>query len=190
MSFWNLSDGEKAKSETEFDAGGGNMEPIPAGTNALSMIDEVKWDKTKNGDEFVSIRWSVMKPEEYLNRKVFQKIWCKDLDPNAKDNDKALKKRDKAIRMLAAIDANAGGKLMKNGREPDDDDLQSALTGKLMIISLQQWKMKSETGEDMIGNWVSAVSAKGSKDVKAGTPSQKTSAPSASQDLDDDEIPF
>lgn len=201
MSFWNLSTGEQVEATTEFESGGGNMEPMPAGTTTLSVIDEAKWDSKGEGYdkvEFVSVRWSVMKPEQYQNRKVFQKLWVKDGDPNVKDLDKSAKKKDKAIRMLSAIDQNAGGKLMAAGREPTDDDLQSALVGKAMMTSLQVWEM-TNNGETASGNWVAAVSAKGSKEPKAGEVKGSSGGGSGGttqqsdggsiRDLDD-EIPF
>jgi hypothetical protein len=39
MSFWNLSDNSNAADTGgEFEAGGGNMEPIPAGTTVLAAM--------------------------------------------------------------------------------------------------------------------------------------------------------
>ncbi len=188
MSFWNTSDGKEVEQNTEFDAGGGNMEPIPSGTNALAVIDEAKWDN-KDDNEFISIRWSVMKPEEFQNRKIFQKVWCKDFDPNAK---KPENKKDKALRMLSAIDANAGGKLRASGVEPTDDLLQSALVGKAMVVSVQRWDIQ-DGAETISGNWISAVAAKGEREVKAGVEKSKPqSAPQTQPAPDDDfdSIPF
>lgn len=193
MSFWNLSDGKQAEQQTEFESGGGNFDPIPAGTNCLAIIDEAKWDAKGEGydrAEFISIRWSVMKPEEYQNRKVFQKLWVKDLDPSGKDREKQIKKKDKAIRMLAAIDTNAGGKLMAAGIEPTDDLLQSALVGKAMVISLQVWEM-TNNGEKASGNWIAAVAAKGDREIKKGEEKAKSQASgSVNTDLDGDDVPF
>src|SRR5690606_32187086 len=87
-------------------------------------------------------------PEAYKNRVVFQKIRVLDDDPA---------KADKAKRMLAAIDANAGGKLVRLDRAPDDSDLALALTGKMMAIKLQVWEMTGDDGQERRGNWVSAV---------------------------------
>lgn len=196
MSFWNLSTGEQAEKTTEFESGGGNFDPIPANTNTLSIIDEAKWDAKGEGydrAEFISIRWSVMKPEEYQNRKIFQKLWVKDLDPNVRDREKAIKKKDKALKMLAAIDTNAGGKLMAAGVEPTDDLLQSALVGKAMITSLQVWEM-TNNGETASGNWVAAVAAKGDREIKKGEEKPKeqaqTSGGVGGGVALDDEIPF
>ena len=102
MSFWNLSDGGDASqdAQTEYEIPSGNLDPIPDGSSVLAMIDEAKWD-SKNDADYISLRWSVLSPDEYKNRKVFQKLWVTDDDPMAKDEAKAAKKRDKAPRTLA-----------------------------------------------------------------------------------------
>jgi hypothetical protein len=191
MSFWNTSEGENLTQDTsgEYDAGGG-MDPIPNNTDVLAAIDEIKIDE-KDGAKYVSARWSVMKPEAFINRKVFQKIWCMDHDPNAKDHDKAVKKTDKAKRMLVAIDHNAGGKLVASGKMPTDDLLQMHLMNTPMVIKVMTWEMKGDDGSMNSGNWVAAVADK-SKPVSEVTASPKPSTPSAgggSQEMDD-EIPF
>ena len=160
--FWNLSDGEDASTSTngEFDAGGGNMEPIPPETSVLAAIDEAKWDKDQQGNRFISLRWTVLAPEEYDNRKVFQKLWVLDADPRAKA-DKVAAKRDKAKRMLAAIDTNAGGKLLAKPVMPTDEALTLHLTNKPMVVKVMLWSMRdSQTGEMMRGNWIGAVAPK------------------------------
>lgn len=160
MSFWNIEE----PATGEFEVGGGEMKPIPADTSCLATIDEAKWSDDRNGNRFVSLRWSVLQPAEYKNRKIYQKLWVTDADPKAKDADK---KRDKAKRMLAAIDFNAGGKLKAAGVEPTDDSLGIALINKPMIIKVMEWKITDEvTGEIKSGNWIGAVSAR-----------SKTSAP-------------
>ena len=160
MSFWNTSDGEDIKSNAtgEFDAGGGNMGVIPSETSVLACIDEAKWDRTLQGGEFISLRWTVLAPDEYKNRKIFQKLWVTDDDPRAKDPDK---KRDKAKRMLAAIDTNAGGKLMSKPGIPSDEALTFCLTNKPMVVKVMVWEMRNpSTGEMGQGNWVGAVAPK------------------------------
>mgnify|MGYP005988194959 CR=1 FL=1 len=193
MSFWNTSEGESvADTGTEFDAGGGNMEPIPNNTDVMAAIDEAKWDN-KDGNEYISLRWSVLKPEAYINRKVFQKLWVKDLDPSAaeRDHGKAVKKTDKAKRMLSAIDANAGGKLVASGQMPDNDALQMHLMNKPMVIKCMVWEMTGSDGQAASGNWIAAVSPKGGKEIKevAATPKPKPQQNNSSND-DMDSIPF
>lgn len=149
MSFWNLSDNTQITEEEKagtFESGGGYFEPIPAGTQLKACIDDAAWDDHEDDEGkrhfYISLTWSVL-AGEHENRKVFQKVRVRDNDP---------KKRDKALRMLAAIDANAGGKLMESGAEPDDNALQSSLVNKPMIIKVDVWEMN-----DRKGNWVQKV---------------------------------
>ena len=200
MSFWNTSDGgNAAKTGTEYEMPGGNMEPIPEGSSVLAIVDEAKWDKTVNGDEYVSLRWSVLAPEGFKNRKVFQKLWVTDHDPNAKDTAKAVAKTDKARKMLAAIDANAGGKLTAKDAKPTTDDLVMALSNKPMVITLGLWEVSDSRGSAS-GNWVMAVAPK-TKELKVGERKAAT-RPAPKNDgfggaasgsggyVMDDEIPF
>ena len=194
MSFWDLSDGASAATTgTEYEIEGGNMAPIPAESSVLAMPDEAKWDRKDTGERYISLRWTVLSPDEYKNRKIFHKLWVTDLDPQAKDNAKAIAKRDKARKMLAAIDANAGGKLAMKAGEPTDDDLAMALLNKPMIVKVMIWSMPdTRNGGFMEGNWVAAVSPKAKGiDVKPATarPAQASQGGSKRADLDD-EIPF
>lgn len=200
-SFWNLSDGTDATKETsgEFDAGGGRIEVIPDNTSVLAVIDEAKWDRTPDQDRFISLRWSVLAPEEFKNRKIFQKLWVLDDEPRAKD---PAKKRDKAKRMLAAIDMNAGGKLLAKGEMPTDESLTSCLTNKPMVIRVMVWEMPDRNGGIAQGNWVGAVSPKtapqsSAEDIarnqaamaKRPAPQGGSTGGGMRRDLDDD-IPF
>lgn len=210
MSFWDLSTGETAANTgTEYEVPSGNIEPIPAGSSVLAMIDEIKWDRKLSGEEFISARWTVLAPEEYKNRKVFHKLWVTDADPGAKDEAAAKNKRDKARKMLAAIDANAGGKLTAKPGIPTTDDLVMALTNKPMVCTIMTWSMPdTRNGGMMHGNWVSAVASKASKDIHIAEakplPSGGSGMASGSRDdfgaggaggsyrspVMDDEIPF
>jgi hypothetical protein len=192
MSFWNTSSGEDAaKTGGEYEVAT-SMEPIPEGSSVLAMIDEAKWDQTANADEYVSLRWNVLAPEQFKNRKVFQKLWVTDHDPNAKDSTKAIAKTDKARKMLAAIDANAGGKLTAKDARPTTDDLTMALCDKPMVITLGVWE-SNQGGNG--GNWVMAVAPK-SKELKVGTakaaskPKAQAGSGGASSYDDGDSIPF
>jgi hypothetical protein len=169
MSFWDLSDGASAATNAtgEFEVGGGNFEPIPAGSSVLAMADEVKWaTKPITGERYISVRWVVLSPDEYKNRKQFHKLWVDDFDPEAlkKGQDKAIAKRDKAKNMLANIDANAGGKLVQRLAQtnamPTDDDLAMALLNKPMIITLMIVEGVDQNGNKTANNWVAAVSPK------------------------------
>lgn len=187
MSFWGLSSGETAKETTgEFDAGGGSNEPIPEGTSVLAMPDEAGWKESRDGVEHLLIRWTILKPEAYQNRKIFHKLFVSDDDPRAKD---AAKKKDKALRMLAAIDRNAGGKLGKKDGRPTSDEIALALINKQMVIRLGVWEMEGDNGP-MSGNWVQSVSPK-TAEISTGQVAVKRKAPPivAADDLDDD-VPF
>lgn len=199
MSFWDLSDNSSAANTgTEYEVPGGNMEPIPEGSSVLAMADEVKWERKTTGEEYISLRWSIVSPDEYKNRKIFHKLWVTDLDPGAKDEAKGIAKRDKARKMLAAIDANAGGKLTAKSGKPTDDDLAMALLNKPMIITLMIWAVQDRQSGGMIeGNWVSAVAPKTKGiDVRQAkprpAPSQGGFGGGASRggSVMDDEIPF
>lgn len=186
MSFWNTSDGESAtKGVTkEYDAGGGDFDPIPDNTNLLAFISNGQWRGAKDApdeDRHIVIEYTIEQPAAFSRRKLFQKLWVKDPDPRAKDKETADKKRDKALKMLATIDAICGGKLAKAGREPDDDDLALALTNKAIIIKSKVWEMG-----DSKGNWVAAVAPKGGN---LEVSEVKAKAETAKDDLDDN-IPF
>jgi len=178
MSFWDLADGGKVETEGKFDLGGGDLEPIPNNTGCVAAIEEAKWDEY-DGDRYISLRWRVVQPGEYANRAVFQKVRVFDSKPE---------KADKAKRMLAAIDTNAGGKLVALGREPTDTDLMSALMGKIMAIKVMVWEMELDGGETKRGNWISAVAPYKGKIEQAPAP-RPAPAPEPIDD-DIDSIPF
>lgn len=201
MSFWDLSDGESAKDTgTEYEVPGGNMEPIPNNSDVLAHIDQIKWEKKDSGERYIEARWNVTEPAAFANRKVFHKLWVEDLDPMAKTEEKAKQKRDKARRMLASIDANAGGKLMQSPDAPTDDGLALALCNKPMVIKVMVWEIadsRDPNGPPMRGNWVSAVKPKdaplnvgeSAPPAKAKTQSTQPQPNAGGFDLDD-EIPF
>jgi len=196
MSFWQLNDGTTVdNTNTTFDAGGGNLDPIPDNTSCIAAIEEAKWDSYE-GDSFINLKWRVMRPAAYANRVLFQKLkvygTSKDKDPKAT--------ADKAKRMLAAIDANCGGKLMALGRDFEDADLMIALVGKPMAIKVQVWQLDDKSKS---GNWISAVApakaqapvAQASAPQATARPQQRTVTPPQNvapvyDPLDDDSIPF
>lgn len=146
MSFWNTSNNAPVVAKTEVDQNN-DLEPIPSGTTLRSIITEAKWAHHE-GDEYISIRWDVI-DGEYKGRVVFQKLRVKDSED---------KKRDKAIEMLAGIDANAGGKLMSSGEAPTDMSMMQNLCNKPMVIRVAVWAIEdSATGETKKGNWVNGV---------------------------------
>lgn len=189
MSFWQTSDGTNVTDnvEKEYDGGGGDFPLIPDRTVCLLNIHSAAWDKDRDGNRYIKIRWDVVKPEPIARSVIFQKLWVRDDDPQAKD---PAKKRDKALRMFAAIDANAGGKLAKAGREPDDDDLALALTNKQMLGRSMIWSMddREQPGKKIEGNWISWVGPKGSKEITEMAAPPKRQEPDNS--VDDDDVPF
>ena len=163
--FWNTSDNKAVESTGTFNSNTA-MEPIPNGSKLRACIEEAKWDDYE-GESFIKLTWTVL-DGEYKNRKVFHKVKVKDMDSGRKD---------KAIRMLAAIDANAGGNLMRLGKEPNDMELMANLTNKPMAIKVGVWEIN-----DKKGNWVQAVSSIGA------AAQQPVAAPQS--DAADLDIPF
>ncbi len=177
MSFWNTSTNEKIESTTEYEQATG-FEPIPDGTRVLGAVKKASWETNNFNGDYIQIQWDVLAPSEHKNRVVFQ---------NIKINDEKEATADKAKRMLAAIDANAGGKLMKSDEVPTDAMLAKALTAKQMVLKLQVWEMEGDDGQKRSGNWVSAVSPK-----KAGTTAKAApkEEPVIDTGINDDGIPF
>ncbi len=171
MSFWDLESGEDSRQTgTSFEVASSN-EPIPDGSSVLAYVSDVKWDEWQS-TEYLKIAWKVAKPADFENRVVFHKLYVTDPDRNAKD-PKA--KTDKAKKMLAAIDANAGGKLMKIRDKPTNEQLAIALINKMMVIRVAVY----ETDDGKTGNWVQAVMPK-DHELKIGeTKARKTPAKSA-----------
>tara|TARA_B100000795_G_scaffold190873_1_gene145462 strand:- start:228 stop:725 length:498 start_codon:yes stop_codon:yes gene_type:complete len=154
MNFWETSTSEAIESKSTFDASN-NFQPIPDNTDVLCVVENAAWANNQYNGDYIAIEWQVLVPEEYANRKIFQNIKVMH------DNEKTA---DKAKKMLATIDYNAGGKMLKSGEQPDDAMLTKSLTGKQMILKLQVWEMAGDDGQTRSGNWVCAVSGK--KDVK------------------------
>ena len=167
MSFFKLSEGQL--NTTGNYAVASDIEPMPKDTQVKSCIDEVKWDEYQ-GERYISIRWQVLAPKQYANRKIFQKLKVEQPD---------VKKRDKAIQMLAAIDSNCGGKLMSAGVEPTDAAMQQNLLMKPMVLLLDVWDIN-----DKKGNWVKAVSSSKAEPVKPAL----VAAPVVADTEEDDDI--
>ena len=185
MSFFSTSDGQEIKADGKYESGGGDLPPIPKGTQVLASIDQAKWSEYE-GSHYIDIRWTVARPEEYANRKIFQKIRVKDTDVN---------KKDKALRMLAAIDSNAGGKLVASGVEPTDESMTLSLANRPMVLKLDVWELDDKTKS---GNWVSQVGphTKKASDAPVNPMAAKTAAAAPSavahDPVDDfeDDVPF
>lgn len=173
MGFWNLSDGKAVESKSEFELGGG-FEVIPDGSRVLAAVEECKDDQWE-GERFFNLKWRILEGE-YKNRIIFQKL---------KVFSSKEKQRDNAITMLAAIDANAGGKLMASGQEPTDFAIASALANRPMILLLRVWESEDK---QKTGNYVAGVF--GRQQTKAA-PAPKKSSPSNEPTMDfDSDVPF
>jgi hypothetical protein len=178
--FWDLSDGDDiVKTGGKFETGGGSIEPIPDKTDVVAVIDEARIEKNQQGLQYIALRWNIVSPADYKSRKVFQKLWVFDDDPQAKN---PVQKRDKAKKMLFAIDTNAGGRLKASDKAPSDEVLQSTLTNKPMNIKVMLMKRDDGTGM----NWISSVAPRsgGAATLTAAA------APKAAAVEIDDEVPF
>ena len=181
MSYFQTSDNEVIDATSgEFDAGGGSFEVIPEGSQVLALAGEASWFdatdfNTKEVVPVISIKWEIV-GDDYNGRVIFQKIKVEEGD---------VKKRDKALRMLAAIDANCGGGLAKLGTKPTDMDLAGNLLNKPMLLKLGEWAIN---GND--GNWVMAVSKFTGTMPAQPVAKPRAQQPTAEMDDFDDDIPF
>lgn len=186
MSWWTTSTGESAVSnETNFvDENKGFGEPIPEGSYVLAMIDKAQWKNARDSDsQSVNVQWTVLKPEQFANRKVWQNLWIRDAEPflAAKgETQKAAERRDRDLKKLSVIDNNARKKLRECPDYPDDTAL-ATLNNAMMVISL---------GVINGNNFVRDVMEK-SHELKVGVAKSEPakSSGNTSRDLDD-EIPF
>lgn len=165
--------------------GGGDFEPIPAGTRVVATCEEAS-DTTYGNDRYINLKWRVNLPKEHANRVLFQKV---------KIYDAKEARKTRARQMLAAIAQNAGGKLFttmqQNGEsEPSDASLQ-ALTNTPMVLKLDVWEMEVN-GQNKTGNWVQAVSKyeRQASQQQQAAPSPAPQPSPASVSFDNDTIPF
>jgi hypothetical protein len=190
IDFW--SDVEEQPESFE-SKGGDDFEVIPAKTRALAEIESVTIESYKDAAEieYINIQWTLMKPEIYQNRRIFQKIRIMGDDPTQKSykEDKQEEKIRNAKMMLAAIDKICtGGKLFGLKRMPTEEELQRYLIGKTAEIYLMVYKI----GE-LEGNWVHSVFAPSGNVSAPSKTATKKAAPKPAYG-DDDEmdsmIPF
>lgn len=167
--FWLVDNEEKVTGS--FELSGGIIEPIPSNTNVTAYCEEAKWDNYADED-YISLKWKVLAPNEYKNRIIFQKLKVMNEDQT---------KAKKAQNMLLAIDHNSKGELAKLKARPENEDLQKALCNKPMILNVQVWEI-----DDKKGNWISAVKPKNAEDPSIIIKDERANVP----EVDDDEIDF
>ena len=72
--FWGLSDGSDAtETGQSYEAPGGSIDVIPDGSKVLALVENAEWRNTAqdgSGAEFLSLQWTVTKPEEVHNQGV------------------------------------------------------------------------------------------------------------------------
>jgi hypothetical protein len=207
MSFWDFSSvNETPPQETVVTQGGGDL-AFPDGTWLTVSLDEAKWNSFNGGERHISLRGSILAPQEYdgvkiSNRKVFAKLWIVDGNlESKKDTADAYKKKHQTL--LMGIDAHTGKvllkKAVKSGNQdwsPNDEDLVEIINKP---FSWRIGAMKSKEGK--IINYLSGIGApnrapeingKLSYNERDETPrgsSMSSSSGGSRQDMDD-EIPF
>ena len=144
--------------------------PIPEGTQVRIGIAEAKWETNEREGTFISLKHQVTAPACYKGRYIFQKLHVNPVDGEANrklTDEERAKKRSKALKMLAVIDTNAGGKLLSSPEKPTDVKLQSCLVGKTMMMKLGVFVFDTKDGQKIQnpidyfrGNWVQKVAPK------------------------------
>lgn len=166
MSFWNFETvNEKPEQETVVSQGGGDL-VFPDGTWMTVSLDEAKWNQFQGGEKHISLRATILAPEEYegvkiANRKLFAKLWIVDGNKEQKkDKSDAYKKKHQTI--LATIDAHTGKNLIKKAMkandqdwQPSDEDLAACLTNKPFAWRVATMKMQ----DGKMINFLSGVGA-------------------------------
>ena len=182
IDFWG---DDEVEAKDTFVSGGGGFDPLPKNTNVLFEIEEIEIKESNEFEQtdFLNIRWNILKPDDYANRKVFQKV---RIFHTEKD------KRIRARQMLATIDINSGGKLTEYGKkkgknltEFTSEDFQVCLVGKSMMGQLDVWRDKDT--KEIKGNWVRSISPANAKDVSK--PVKNKASPSIKDD-DKEDIPW
>ena len=161
--------------------GGDGFEVIPAKTGVLFQIEQATMEEPTQyiAEEYINLRWSILKPELYANRKVFQKIQVFSSDKD---------KRASARKMLAAIDVNSDNRLSKyaekKGKTLEDfttEDLTVCLVGKTMSGVLMVWESKDKS---KTGNWVQSIAPANATKIAKPTEKKRPVID------DDDDVPF
>lgn len=203
MSFWDFSSVDDAPpAETVVTQGGGDL-AFPEGTWVTVSLDEAKWNSFNGGEKHISLRASILAPQEYdgvkiANRKLFAKLWIVNGNLESK-KDKADAYKKKHQTLLGGIDAHTGKvllkKAMKSGNQewqPTDEDLVEILNKPFA------WRIGAMKSEGKVINFLSGIGApnraveipgKLAYNDRDETPRGASGGGSSSRDLDD-EIPF
>ncbi len=156
MTFFRTSDNQNIEATKEFELGAA---VFPDGTECEAYITSIEWREPKNefeGDPSIAIEWTIVSPAIYSKKKIVQ---------NLKICDKDDKKKDNAVRMLAAIyTINGKVNIADVKTKPTNADLSSAaLSTKAVIkIGLITTKKQDSEGNEVVykNNFIRAVSAK------------------------------
>lgn len=189
--FW----GSAEESTGEYESKGGDFDVIPNGTRCLAVIDEISWKDfpSEEGEalKYIAARWTILKPNDYENRKIFHNIKVYGDDPSGKfyDPEKQQDKRAKERAILWAIDKNAGGKLAKLGRQPTSEELQKVLINKPMYITLRVWE---SSDKEKKGNWIVKIEPANATQAMPAAHQKAETKPTPKPSIrdDDDDIPF
>lgn len=153
-----------------------NNDVIPKDTRVKAVIDEIEWsavpDESDNdaGVAYINVRYSILAPEEFKNRKIFQKLFVSSVGkPSAKD---AEKKRTNDLTLLAAINVNSNGQPLNNCTSAPTDAELSSLIGTILLLQLDVWEIG-----DRKGNWIRSL--EGATATKATVYGKLASKPSA-----------
>lgn len=146
--FFQMTQNQGQQTNGNFEMGGDELPPIPENTQVLAACEEAKWDEYQ-GKSHVTLKWRIAQPAQFNNRVIFQKL-------KVTQTDQA--KAQCAMRMLAAIDFNAGGRMVaymqqNNEMMPSGQALQG-VTSTPMMLKLGVWELDDKSKS---GNWIKSV---------------------------------
>lgn len=206
MGFFSTQDGKDVRQDANGSYETPSTELIPKDARVKAVIDEIEWsavpDESDNdaGVAYINVRYSILAPEEFKGRKIFQKLFVSSVGkPSAKD---AQKKRTNDLTLLAAINVNSNGQPLNNCTSAPTDAELSTLIGTILLLQLDVWEIG-----DRKGNWIRSLEgATATKATVARKPASKPSTKPAPKpahvveegkeeqpdviDQIDDEIPF
>jgi hypothetical protein len=154
MNLFTKSSGETIEPTTSYE-NSGFQAIIPDGTQLHANILEATWEEaTQYANQLIKITWYIVEKGAYNGFLINQKLHL---------NDNKASKADKAKEMLATIDANCKGALMKLAQagklvEGDNMQLARALNGGSALLIVAEYEMDRDDGTKMQGNWIRKVS--------------------------------